>query len=51
MPEEEEQHEPKQDVHARAETAPEPPETAPRGNVLSEPDADEPGECPAPLPH
>ena len=37
-------------VEAREESAPEPPEPAPRGNRYSEPDESEPGDVPPPLP-
>lgn len=50
MPTDKDQHEPKQEVEARAESEPEPPETSPRGNVYSERDDDKPGEAPQPLP-
>ena len=52
MPDEKDQHEPRDDIEARDETAPEPMEPAPRGNVLSEPDEKSlPGAMPPPLKH
>jgi len=41
----------KEQVEAREEHAPEPPESAPRGNVHSEPDDSTPGDMPKPLPN
>ena len=41
----------KDQVEAREEKSPEPPEPSPRGNVHSEPDDGDPGELPSPLPN
>lgn len=50
MAEEEEQHQPREEVEARTDTAPEPMDPVPRGNILSEPDEhSRPGEMPPPL--